>query len=367
MKESLFSDEIRRLLELAAVQTQVIALVITDRSNRIVAWLAGSERIFGYAAEEMLGKSTHCLFTAQDIQAGMPELEVQAAIRTGQGEDDRWMVRKDGVRIWVAGVLTVLRDEQGDVVGFAKVMQNRTDLKAQIEATEARLTASQGVDERKNHFVTTLAHELRSPLASVSQAADLLSGGNVTNLPFALSVIQRQVLFMRKLIDDLLDVTRFATGKLQLQLQPVNLIEILQAAVETSRAAVDQRRQNLQLILPASAVMVPGDATRLQQVFVNLIDNAAKYSQPGGHIWVKLYLEGEDAVVRVEDDGIGIAPDMLPRIFDLFTQAEEVSETGGLGIGLAVVKNVVALHNGVVQVRSDGLGKGSEFTVRLPM
>jgi PAS domain S-box-containing protein len=362
-----FSPEIRRLLDLAAGQTQVIALVLISPDYHIVAWLAGAERIFGYTAGEMIGETPHRLFTAADVQAGMPELEMEAAIRTGQGEDDRWMVRKDGVQIWVAGVLTVLRDEQGNVAGFAKVMQNRTDLKVQIEATEARLAAGQGADERKNQFISTLAHELRSPLASISQAADLLHGGNAQNLAFALSVIQRQVLFMRKLIDDLLDVARYTAGKLHVELHPIPLIEVLQAAVETSRASIDQRGQNLQLLLPATAVTVQGDATRLQQVFVNLIENAAKYTPRGGQIWVKLYLEGEDAVVRIEDNGIGISPEMLPRIFDLFTQAETASETGGLGIGLAVVKNLVALHNGVVQVRSDGLGKGSEFTVRLPM
>jgi signal transduction histidine kinase len=174
---------------------------------------------------------------------------------------------------------------------------------------------------------------------------------------------------MRRLVDDLLDITRISAGKVKLELLEVALGDVLKAAVETCRPLIDDRTHDFHLIMGEAPVRVRADAVRLQQVFVNLIQNAAKYTEYGGNIWVKLLVEGREAVVKVEDTGIGISADLLPRIFDLFTQAEFAGDEHkeGLGIGLSVVRDITRLHNGTVQVRSDGIGKGSEFVVRLPL
>jgi signal transduction histidine kinase len=234
-----------------------------------------------------------------------------------------------------------------------------------------RIEGLEQTSDRKNRFISTLAHKLRNPLGSLVNAIQLLrlSGTQTEEEEFAVSAAERQVDTMRRMIDDLLDITRISTGKLRLDLRPESLNEIVTAAAATCRSIATERRQLMHLILGDSPVIVEADSVRLQQVFVNLIQNAAKYTQPGGTIWVKLIIEGRDAVVKIEDNGQGIAPDLLPRIFDLFTQADASSteSRGGLGIGLSVVKDLVRLHDGTVQVRSDGQGKGSEFVVRLPL
>ncbi|HET9651481.1 MAG TPA: ATP-binding protein, partial [Usitatibacter sp.] len=195
-------------------------------------------------------------------------------------------------------------------------------------------------------------------------------GGHLdTGMEYAVRVIERQVELLRRLVDDLLDLSRVGAGKIELERRRVALGEILGQAVESVRALADQRRHAIDLVLPADPMVVEGDADRLHQVFVNLLNNAAKYTPPGGHIWVHGTPEGDEAVVHVRDNGVGIPGEMLPKIFELFTQVDSARaySQGGLGIGLSLVKNLVALHGGTVQVRSDGEGKGAEFTVRLPL
>lgn len=264
-----------------------------------------------------------------------------------------------------------MRSSDGAVIGYGKVLRNRTDLKGQIESLENEIRTLKHAEERKNSFISTLAHELRSPLSSLTSAAELLKFElrNTQDAAFAMSVVQRQIDSMRRLVDDLLDITRISVGKIKLDVREVALGEILKAAIETCRPLIDDRTHELHLILGKEPVIVPADAARLQQVFVNLIQNAAKYTEYGGNIWVKQLVEGREAVVKVEDTGIGISADLLPRIFDMFTQAEFAMDGGaeGLGIGLSVVRDITRLHGGTVTVRSDGIGKGSEFTVRLPL
>jgi signal transduction histidine kinase len=162
-------------------------------------------------------------------------------------------------------------------------------------------------------------------------------------------------------------VTRISTGKVRLTMRPLGLHKAIAKAVETARPWIEERYQNIQVIAPRSTIVVQGDSDRLHQVFLNLLSNATKYTPERGNIWVKVSTEGDEAVVRVTDTGVGIPHEMLPRIFDLFTQVETPLSHGGLGIGLALVKDFVALHGGSVQVRSEGAGKGSEFVVRLPL
>jgi PAS domain S-box-containing protein len=359
-----------RLLELALREVGTHALVLLDPEGIIVGWLAGAERLFGYRADEIVGKNSSVLFTPEDLQKDLSSWEQKTASDSGESEDDRWQVRKDGGRIWVSGTLTALRDEQGQLLGFAKVMRNATDQKSQVETLESRVEALRQAEQRKNNFIATLAHELRNPLNAVSNAIQLLAQCEPISpdVEFAIGTVRRQAEFIGRMISDLLEVARTAAGKIELRKQRVVLREIIAQAVETCRPLINERTHDLHQFLPDVPIEVDADPVRLRQVFVNLIENAAKYTQYGGTIRIKVTTEGDEAVVRVQDDGVGIPPEVMPHIFDLFTQAEFATRSqGGLGIGLSVVKDTVALHGGSVQATSDGLGKGSEFTVRLPL
>jgi PAS domain S-box-containing protein len=358
------------LIKLLVEQATEHVLILLDTRGVITHWLGAAETIFGYRAIEVVGKRHSVLFTPEDVEQGAPDKELAIANAGAPAEDDRWMQRKDGVRFWATGVLQALRSAQGQAIGYSKVLRNRTDLKGRLEHLEREVESLQAAEQRKNVFISTLAHELRSPLSSLVTAAEILKLNlqETEDAAFAMAVVQRQLDAMRRLIDDLLDITRLSVGKVKLEFKDVSLSDVLKAAVEVCRPLIDDRTHNLHLIMGQQPVIVRADSVRLQQVFVNLIQNAGKYTQYGGDIWIKLLLDGQEAVVKVEDTGVGISPELLPRIFDLFTQAEFADRSKeGLGIGLSVVKDITRLHGGSVTVRSDGVGKGSEFSVRLPL
>jgi signal transduction histidine kinase len=250
-------------------------------------------------------------------------------------------------------------------------MRNRTDLKEQLESLRNAGAALEESHRSKDSFISTLSHELRNPLGPLANAVHLIRVGqrSPTDVERALQIIERQMDILRRLVDDMLDATRIGAGKVDLKLEAVPLQPLLAEIVDASRPYLEQKRQDLRLLLPEGAIEVDGDRQRLHQVFYNLLQNAIKYTPTAGTIWIKATVEGREGVVRFEDNGIGIAPDMLPRIFEMFTQVESAQSLapGGLGIGLALVKQLVALHKGTMQVRSDGPGKGSEFIVRLPL
>ena len=351
------------LLCLLLDQNNDHALILLDPAGTVVGWLAGAEFVFGYTAAEMVGRPVATIFTPEDRERGAHEHEVEVARADGRAEDDRWQVRKDGTRIWASGVLIPLRGPAGDVVGFGKVLRDRTDVKGQIDALG-------NAAERHRLALGTIAHELRAPLAPIASSLELIRlspGGEALAGP--LGRIERQVGVMRRLVDDMMEATRAGAGKIRLHLQTLSLEDVLTGAADACRPQAEQRRQDFKVLLLPGPTGLEADPDRLHQVAVNLLTNAIKYTPEGGGVWLKATVEGGDAVFRVEDNGCGIAPAMLPRIFDLFTQEPDSADRaeGGLGLGLPVVKELVALHGGTVQVRSEGRGKGSEFTVRLPL
>jgi two-component system CheB/CheR fusion protein len=348
-----------------------IALMLLDRDGRVLWWSRGAERVFGHRAETIVGDSSARLFTDEDVRRALPEQERAIAGKDGTAEDDRWMVRADGSRFWAAGSLVAIRDDDGTLVAFGKLVRNQTEIRAQIETLQNRLDELEQACRRKDVFLSTLSHELRNPLAPLVSAVHLVrhAAGDRSAIEQPIRIIERQIDVFRRLVDDLLDVTRIASGKLALRTERVDIGDVLDRAVDATRPIVDRHCHTLDVFKPAIPMIVMADADRLEQVFVNLLTNAARYTPDGGHIWVKATPEGNEAVVRVEDTGIGIETAMLPRIFDLFTQAgaPEMQPQEGLGIGLSVVKDLVALHGGSVQATSDGPGRGSEFAVRLPL
>ena len=216
-----------------------------------------------------------------------------------------------------------------------------------------------------------ISHELRNPLAAITNAVQILDLQKDEH-PIqekAKTIIRRQAGNLAVLVNDLLEVSRILSGRIQLHQEDLDARGIAQRAVETTRPLIDQGKHKLTLSLPAEPIWLHADALRLEEVIVNLLNNAAKYTPEGGHIWLSIQQEGDEMVLRVRDTGIGMAPDSLPHIFELFTQAPRSLDRsqGGLGIGLAVVRKLVEMHGGTVEAQSAGLGKGSEFTVRLPV
>ena len=238
-------------------------------------------------------------------------------------------------------------------------------------ALAATTLALQEANQRKDEFLAMLAHELRNPLAPIRTAVQLLRLKELgeTHRQRARDVIERQVEHLVNLIDDLLDVSRITRGMITLQLEPVLVAAIVARAVETARPAIDAQRHALELDLPDELISVEGDKTRLVQVIANILHNAAKFMDPGGRIRLRAVREGQYVAIKIADTGIGIAPEVMPKIFELFTQVHSKSERaqGGLGIGLALVRRLTEMHGGTVNAVSDGSGRGAEFTVRLPI
>jgi PAS domain S-box-containing protein len=548
--ERLRKSEYRFQLFVNGVQD--CAIYMLDAQGRVSSWNAGAARIKGWNAEEVIGQSFEVFFTTDDREAGLPARLLAAAAKAGSRQTSGWRIRKDGSRFYSEGSLTVLRDGQGEVEGFAKITRDLTE-RLRAEENERRLIAekvarevAQGAEERlarlqritaalsqaaspddvaaallrecadamgaaatavyvlapdgkslelfaqqghdeevlepyrsipidartpltdvareraaafyesfdawaerypalrdpsrashlqasaalplvahgdllgvmgvrfvdrrpfdagertllltvagvcaqaidraklfaaetearaaaeaasraKDEFLAMLGHELRNPLAPISTAIQLMKlRGDRSQR--ARDIIERQVSHLNTLVDDLLDVSRVARGLISLSRACIEVSEILSRAIEMASPLLEQRRQHLAVAAPTSGLSIDADPLRMAQVVSNLLTNAAKYTPPGGHVWLSAELEGGEAVIRVRDDGEGIGPDLLPRVFDLFVQGHRTiaRSEGGLGLGLALVKNLVALHGGTVAVTSEGPGRGSEFVVRVP-
>ena len=345
------------------------AIFLLDAGGRVICWNTGAERIFGYTEVEVLDLPFARFFTPEDVAAGKPEEELRTAAETGSARDDRYHVRKDGERFFCRGTLTAIR-QKGRLLGYAKVLH---DLKAEQAERELRNQARAllEADRLKDEFLAMLAHELRNPLAPIFNAVQILQQDPTGNplVQKARSIVERQARHMARLVDDLLDVSRITAGKIELRRDRVDLAVIVERAVETARPLIDSRSHALDVSLPSDGVWLDADQARLVQVVGNLLTNAAKYTEPGGKVWVSARRAGDWAEVVVRDNGVGMAPSLLPRVFDLFVQADRAADRseGGLGVGLTLVRRLAELHGGTASAASDGPGRGSVFTIRLPI
>ncbi len=286
-----------------------------------------------------------------------------------------YIERPDGSRIVVSVTFAPLKNEHGGITGAIVAFHDITERRVLEDALVTRAAELAQADRRKDEFLAMLAHELRNPLAPMRNGVDILKDADVTDedREHAQRILVRQIENMSRLIDDLLDVSRITKGKIELRREPVALEAVVAAAVSTIRSSISKSGQVLSVSLPSEPIYLLADATRLEQVFGNLLGNACKYSGDGSHIEVRAELTAAagspEVIVSVRDDGIGIAPELLPRVFDLFVQATRSLDRahGGLGIGLTLVQRLVKLHGGSVEARSGGLGRGSEFIVRLPV
>jgi PAS domain S-box-containing protein len=295
-----------------------------------------------------------------------------AVLQEGHGEIEvRFRHFKTGDARWMAYKVLALTDPTGQPTGFATVSQDVTG-RRRLEDDLRRLAADlSDADRRKNEFLATLAHELRNPLAPLSNMLEVLkrAGDKPEVLQEGLATMERQLAQMIRLVDDLLDLNRITHNRLELRHSEVELASVIHQAVEACRPLADSAGHRLEVTLPDEQIHLRADAARLAQVVGNLLNNSCKYTRPGGKIWVTAERQGSEAVLTVKDTGIGIPPDKLESIFDMFTQVERSLERsqGGLGIGLTLVKRLVQMHGGSIDARSAGEGRGSEFVVRLPI
>ncbi len=358
-------EELLRLSEerfrLLVERVQDYAIFMLDPSGHVVSWNAGAQKNKGYEAAEIIGKH-FSVFYPPEVAQGWPDEELRIALRDGRFEDEGWRIRKDGSRFWANVVITSLNDDAGRHRGFAKVTRDLTE--------QRRVTALEDEGRRITNFLALLGHELRNPLAPISNAVALLERENSDSkaLRATREIIGRQLRQLNRLVDDLLDVGRITSGKVQLEARPVRVIEALHEAVEAVQPLIDGKSHVLD-IHTADDPWVLGDRARIVQILSNLIGNAAKFTPAAGRISVRTEATPASTEVRVSDNGPGIPPHHLHKVFDLFFQGEQdtARSQGGLGLGLSLVQQLVVLHGGEVSAFSKGIyGEGSEFVIRLP-
>lgn len=344
----------------AIVESSEDAIVSKTLDGIIRSWNAGAQRLFGYAPDEAIGRPI-TLIIPNDRQD--EEHEIIARVSRGERVEHFETVRvtRQGRLIDISLSISPVRDSAGRIVGASKVARDITERKR----AEAALREA---DQRKDQFIALLAHELRNPLAPLRNGLQVMRlSKDAHAVASAREMMDRQLAHMVRLIDDLLDISRVRENKMELRRSRVLLKDVISSAVETARPAIDESGHELFISLPAEPIFLDADLTRLAQVFSNLLTNAAKYTDRGGRIMVAAQRQGAEALVSVQDTGAGIPSDALPRIFDMFSQVDRSIErsTGGLGIGLALVKGLVEMHGGTVTARSAGQGQGSIFTVKL--
>ena len=338
----------------AIVESSDDAIISQTLEGTIASWNRGAQRLYGYTADEVVGQPLAILAPA-DLPDELPGLLDR--VRSGEHIEhlETQRIRKDGSCVEVSLTISPVRDPEGTVIGVSKIARD--------------ITARKEEDRRKTEFLALLAHELRNPLAPLRNGLQVLrlAQGDAEMTEQARNLMERQLEHMVRLIDDLLDVSRISRGKLQLRKERTTLAEAVEYALEVCGLMVKDHQLTLEL--PEEPVYIDADKTRLAQAVCNLISNAAKYTDPGGRIWVTAERQGSDAVISVKDTGVGIPADMLPRVFDMFVQVDRSLEKsqGGLGVGLAIVKRLVEMHGGTVEGRSEGYGQGSEFVIRLPI
>ena len=343
-------------------------VIVTDASGCVARINPVAECLLGWSSAEAAGRPLAEVFRRIDEQ---PRAEVEGpapeVLREGPAVGparDSLLVSRDGTARPIDERVSPIRDPNGEITGLVVIFRDATDRKRAEEATRE-------ADRRNDEFLATLAHELRNPLAPIRTGLRILKqseGDNPTVEPLR-AMMERQAEHLSRLVEDLMDLSRISHGSIQLRKEIVGLATVVDQAVAANRPLIDEREHALSVSVHDGDERIEADPTRLEQILSNLLTNAARYTDPGGHIRLDARREGDEVVFRVGDTGIGIAPEMLPKVFDMFVQIERRLDRskGGLGIGLSLTKNLVQMHGGTIEAHSEGPGKGSEFVVRLPM
>ena len=352
------------------VESSNDAIISKSLDGIIQSWNAAAERLFGFTSEEAIGRHISLVIPPDRLAE---EEEIIASLRTGKRiehyETER--VRKNGQHIEVSLTISPIKDGSGNVIGASKIARDITERKRIEHDLQKLATDLANADRRKNEFLATLAHELRNPLAPMSNMLEVIkrAGTDGEIIKRAHETLERQLGQMVRLVDDLLDLNRITHDRLELRRSEVELSTVIQQAVEVARPLIDAAGHKLIIDLPDEPIYLNADRARLAQVFGNLLNNSSKYTRPHGTITLSEKRTDGEVVVTVKDTGAGIPQDKLASIFDMFMQVDGTAERsqGGLGIGLTLVKRLAEMHGGSIEARSAGEGQGSEFIVRLPV
>ena len=334
------------------------ALFMLDPEGRVASWNVGAERINGYSAQEVIGSSLARFYPPEDVRAGKPDLELRVASETGRFEEEGWRIRKDGTRFWANAILTAIRDANGELRGYAKVVRDLTERRKGDEE-RLRLIQAQEAVRLRDEFLSIAAHELRTPLTALLLQLQSMEKAKRSSPGPALRSARR----LAGLVEMLLDVSRIATGRLELSKEDVDLVQLARDAID--RYSDEARRVGSEVLLEGDAsVRGSWDALRLEQVFANLVGNALKYAA-GSAVTIRVSGRDGEASFEVQDRGPGIGAEDLSRIFDRFERAAPSRHYGGLGLGLYIARQVVEAHGGTIGVHETP-GGGATFSVVLP-
>ncbi len=351
------------------------AMIATDLQGRVTMMNGVAETLTGWSEAEAVGRAIDSIFVILNQHTRLPvDSPVTKVLRDGVVvglANHTVLIARDGTERAIDDSGAPIRDSSGALAGVVLLFRDITERYAMEQALQQRTSALVESDRRKDEFLSMLAHELRNPLAPLQNGVHLLASGRLgePDVGKTVQMLQRQLKHLTRLVDDLLDVARLNHGRIELRKAPIDVREIAEQALEMARPAMHSRQQHLAWTLPASPVVLEGDLARLVQVLTNLLTNAVKFTPQHGRIGLGIDVEGAEVVVTVSDDGIGIEPALLPKVFDMFVQADGSLDRsqGGLGIGLFVVRAIVEMHLGSVKACSEGPGCGSRFVVRLPL
>jgi len=358
---------------------QDYAIFLMDRDGYVSTWNKGAQKIKGYKAKEIIGRHFSSFYLPQDIKADKPKRELELATRFGRVEDEDWRVRKDGSRFWANVVITALRDENDELVGFAKVTrdlterkQNEDELRSANDLLREQRQELTQLNTSKDEFISLASHQLRTPATGVKQFLGMLLEGFVGDLdPVQLEYIKKAYESNEHqiaIVNNLLQVAQMDAGKVVLRKAPVNIQKMIYEVTEEHADHFRQRHQSIALDMSEQPLYVPVDAEYFRMVLENLVDNASKYTPSKGHITVSAQAKGSTARISVKDTGVGIAEKDVARLFEKFTRIPNLlsESVGGSGLGLYWANKIIALHGGRLEVQSK-TNKGTTFHIYVPL
>ena len=363
--------EVEERYRLMIANVKDYAIVMLDEQGVILTWNSGAEQIFGEDESVAIGKNYQFLFTAEDRQVAVPREDLTTARETGQTVFERWYQHHEGRRFWAAGTLNALKANSAAIPGFVLILSDSTNQKRVEEHLQRAHQESEELNTAKDQFLATVSHELRTPLSAILLWSQMINQGLLEGDEFkeATLAIQHNAESQQRLIEDLLDTSRICSGKLRLNQVEIKPAQVIRGAIESVMPAAAAKGVKIMFDLPADVGVVVADPDRLQQVIWNLLNNAVKFTPVGGDVWIDLTREAEEIVIHVADTGVGIPPAMMARLFDRFFQVESPQSRtqGGLGLGLAITRQLIELHGGAIDVQSRDPEPGTVFTIRLPL
>jgi PAS domain S-box-containing protein len=354
----------------AIVESSDDAIISKTLDGIITSWNSGAQRLFGYTAEQIIGKS---ILTLIPPALHHEEAVIISRLRRGERIEhyDTTRLARNGEQVRVSLTVSPVRDGRGRIVGASKIARSIGERERLLESERAARSQAERLSHVKDEFLATLSHELRTPLNAILGWSALLrqQAISIQERTRGLETIERNARAQAQIINDLLDMSRIVSGKLHLDVQPIYLQDVIVAAIETVRPSAEARHIRLQSLVDSTIGRTRGDPNRLQQVLWNLLTNAVKFTPQGGRIQVVFERVSSHVEITVADSGIGVKPEFLPYVFDRFRQADASTTRrfGGLGLGLSIVRNLVELHGGTVSVRSAGENQGTTFTIALPL